>query len=83
MMMSSKSSPQYPAKGGGTIPGDPVLGVELQGVMGCHDTCYPVHGVQMQGIMDGRATCNQRSWRFGTWNVGPMKVKNSENLILL
>ena len=78
MMRSSKTSPQYPAKGGGTISGDPVHGVEEQGIMDGPATCYPVHGVQVQGIMDGRATCNQRSWRFGTWNVGTMKAKSLE-----
>ena len=47
-MRTLKTSPQYPAKGGGTISGDPVNGVEVQGIMDGPVTCYSVHGVQVQ-----------------------------------
>ena len=79
MLMTSLTSPQYPAKEGGTIPGELVHGVEEQGIMDGPATCYPIHGVKEQGIMDGSATCNKRRWwRFGSWNVGTMNKKSVE-----
>ena len=38
----------------------------------------PVRSVAVQGTMDGLATCNQASWRFGTWNVGTLTGKSYE-----
>jgi hypothetical protein len=78
MMTTLETSPQYPAKEGGTIPGEPVHGVEEQGIMDGPANCNPIHGVKVQGIMDGSATCNKRRWRFGTWNVGTMNEKSVE-----
>ena len=77
-MASFRTSPQYSANKGGTIPGEPVHSVEEQGIMDGPATCYPIHGVMVQGIMDGSATCNKRIWRFGTWNVGTMNEKSME-----
>ena len=57
MMKSLQISPQYLAKGGETIFGDPVQDVDVLGTRDGPATCCPVHDVQAQSIMDSRATC--------------------------
>jgi hypothetical protein len=77
-MSTPKTSPQYPAKEGGTITGNPVCGVEAQGSTDGLATCGPICSVATQGTAGRSDTCVPAGSAQPTSGVSSSEENTSE-----